>query len=310
MASRPEDFSAKVREAVAKRAAYICSRPGCGAVTIQAHSSDPMGYVATGIAAHICAAKPEGPRYDENQTHEERTSIGNAIWLCAPCSMIIDKDIEKHPKELLISWRVQHELALQNNGSVPSLPAISVATLAGISLPSVGPFVVNINDTKIFREHKITVKNVSQQLLQDITMRLQFPEPILEPVNISRSAGTDVLFSADRTEWMVGGTGGTVVKTGDNPAMCFKFQLSQLFPGREISIQFKAIPPRPPDPLITQMGGYQYHITGSFHYQQKGYYLARELLTLINYEPELRKVSSLPCEEDDGTKRIWITQEG
>lgn len=51
MASRPEDFSAKVREAVAKRAAYICSRPGCGAGTIQAHSSDPMGYVATGIAA-------------------------------------------------------------------------------------------------------------------------------------------------------------------------------------------------------------------------------------------------------------------
>lgn len=225
--------------------------------------------------------------------------------------MLIDKDVEKHTKELLMSWRVQHEIALQSNGTVPSLPAISIATLIGISLPSLGPFVVNLDDNKIFREHKITIKNVSQQLLQDISMRVQFPEPILEPVNIIRSAGTDVLFSADRIEWMVGGTGGTVIKTGNNPATCFKFQIGQLFPGREVSIQLKSIPPRrPPDPLLTQMGGLHYHITGSFHYQQKGYSLSRELLTLINYDPEMRKVSSLPCEEDDGTKRIWITQEG
>ncbi|WP_143596427.1 hypothetical protein [Tistlia consotensis] len=45
-----------------------------------------------GVAAHICAASSGGPRYDPNQTPKERASISNAIWLCATCASLVDKN--------------------------------------------------------------------------------------------------------------------------------------------------------------------------------------------------------------------------
>jgi len=48
--------------------------------------------VINGIAAHICAASVGGPRHDPEQTSNERASISNAIWLCASCASLIDKN--------------------------------------------------------------------------------------------------------------------------------------------------------------------------------------------------------------------------
>jgi len=63
-----------------------------------------------GRACHICAASPDGPRYDSNQTEEQRKSIDNGVWLCANCSDLIDKNggVDFDPADLR-KWKKDHE---------------------------------------------------------------------------------------------------------------------------------------------------------------------------------------------------------
>lgn len=62
-----------------------------------------------GVAAHITAAAPKGPRYDESLTKEEREGIDNGLWLCWNCSQLIDKDPADFPVELLREWKGEAE---------------------------------------------------------------------------------------------------------------------------------------------------------------------------------------------------------
>ena len=62
-----------------------------------------------GIAAHITAASPGGPRYCASMTTNERSSIDNGIWLCSNCSAMIDKDKKKYTVDLLHEWKRQAE---------------------------------------------------------------------------------------------------------------------------------------------------------------------------------------------------------
>jgi len=79
-------------------------------MTIGPHS-DPNKSLSTGIAAHICGAKQgkKSPRYDPNQTPEQRKDISNAIWLCHDCSDMVDKDEKAYPAEKLREWKRLHE---------------------------------------------------------------------------------------------------------------------------------------------------------------------------------------------------------
>ena len=78
-----DEFSKDVILRVAKRAAFRCSHPQCAAATV-GPSDESSGAVANvGVAAHICAASPGGPRYDRSMTTEQRSSIDNAIWVPA-----------------------------------------------------------------------------------------------------------------------------------------------------------------------------------------------------------------------------------
>lgn len=105
-----DNFTPKVTENLAKRAAYMCSNPQCNRMTVGPVSSDPNLFTKTGNAAHICAASPGGPRYDMSQTKEERSSIKNAIWLCATCSTLIDKNNGiDYPPDHLRKWKRDHE---------------------------------------------------------------------------------------------------------------------------------------------------------------------------------------------------------
>lgn len=55
---------------------------GCGKSTVGPSDETPDA-VASIRAAHICAAAPGGPRYDETKTPEQRAGIENGIWTCA-----------------------------------------------------------------------------------------------------------------------------------------------------------------------------------------------------------------------------------
>jgi hypothetical protein len=61
------------------------------------------------VAAHITAASPDGPRFDPSLTPEQRSDIGNAIWLCQTCAKLIDSDIGRYTIQVLRSWKERAE---------------------------------------------------------------------------------------------------------------------------------------------------------------------------------------------------------
>lgn len=104
-----DHFSIAVRRALAARVAFQCSREDCGAVTA-GPNSDPAKVLNIGVAAHITAASPKGPRYSSKLTREERRSITNAIWLCQDCAKLVDDDPMAFPVETLRRWKEAAEL--------------------------------------------------------------------------------------------------------------------------------------------------------------------------------------------------------
>jgi hypothetical protein len=102
------DFTQRTKEILAKRVRYSCSNPICGKSTIGPHSEKEKTLLI-GIAAHITAASPGGPRYDNSLREDERRSLDNAVWLCVNCSTLIDKDQSSYTVEILKRWRIDAE---------------------------------------------------------------------------------------------------------------------------------------------------------------------------------------------------------
>jgi len=104
--SKRDNFLASVRHDLAKRVAHRCSL--CDAQTIGPKGKGTGSY-DTGRAAHIKAAAAGGPRYDENQTPEERRSFENGIWCCATCADKIDSDHSSYSVEFLLAEKAAAE---------------------------------------------------------------------------------------------------------------------------------------------------------------------------------------------------------
>lgn len=106
--NKRDDFSVKTKEFLAKRVNFICSNQDCCRGTL-APKTDDDSFINTGVAAHICAAAPGGPRYDSKMTSEQRKSVDNGIWLCQTCSKLIDSDVKKYSVEVLKNWKSKAE---------------------------------------------------------------------------------------------------------------------------------------------------------------------------------------------------------
>jgi len=111
-----DDFSKTVVNALAKRAAFICSNPDCRAQTLAPSDTEPGKYLYIGKAAHICAAAEGGPRFDSQMSAEERGGIDNGIFLCSSCADLIDKNggADFSP-ELLHEWKRTHAKWVTDN---------------------------------------------------------------------------------------------------------------------------------------------------------------------------------------------------
>ena len=94
-----DNFSPETIRKAAQRVCYQCSICSCLTSAASQESSDDV--LSIGVASHICAASPNGPRYNPSQTAEERTSINNCIWLCQTHSKMIDEDVETYSVESL-----------------------------------------------------------------------------------------------------------------------------------------------------------------------------------------------------------------
>lgn len=105
-----DDFSQTTVNLLAKRVASRCSNPACRCITTGPHTN-PNKALNVGVAAHISAAAPGGPRYDALLTPADRRAVTNGIWLCQKCAKLIDSDQTRYPKELLLVWRDKAEEA-------------------------------------------------------------------------------------------------------------------------------------------------------------------------------------------------------
>jgi len=99
-----DNFAKPTIDALAKRVSFYCSNPECEKLTV-GPNSQPGGVLLIGVAAHITAASANGPRYDKKMSPADRASIGNGIWLCANCSVMIDKDEDGYPTPMLHGWK-------------------------------------------------------------------------------------------------------------------------------------------------------------------------------------------------------------
>lgn len=117
-----DNFSAPTVNSLALRAGHHCSMSTCGVSTAGPSDSSPDKSVNIGVAAHITAASPGGPRYDPAMTPEERKSINNAIWLCQTHSRLIDVNPDGYSVSQLRQMKEAHETAQS-------------ARLEGVSVP-------------------------------------------------------------------------------------------------------------------------------------------------------------------------------
>jgi len=147
MPRRADDFPSRVKAEVAARVGHRCSMPSCRAPTSGPSESQASGEARAGVAAHIAAASPDGPRYDSNQSDAERQSRSNAIWLCDTDARRIDTDAARFSCELLVAWREAAEArasaelgrpqassALQNRTLIPFSRSICAPERVGAEI--------------------------------------------------------------------------------------------------------------------------------------------------------------------------------
>lgn len=115
-----DDFSKSTKDILSKRVGLKCSNPDCRCLTA-GPNSDPEKSTNVGVAAHICAASINGPRFDSSMSQSERQSPTNGIWLCQTCSKLVDSDIHRFTVELLMRWKTEAEIdALNQLNKKPS----------------------------------------------------------------------------------------------------------------------------------------------------------------------------------------------
>ena len=115
-----DDFTQHTKEIIAKRAGYLCSNPECRKPTI----GPALGHdkaINLGVAAHITAASPRGPRYDPFLTPDQRCHPSNGIWACQTCGKLIDSDSEHFTIEMLRKWKRAAEIQALLSLAAPRL---------------------------------------------------------------------------------------------------------------------------------------------------------------------------------------------
>lgn len=102
--TKRDNFTEKTRLWLDKQAGGVCSYPSCRRPTGGA-TSDGKGVINIGVAAHICAAAPGGPRYDPEMTPEERGALDNGIWLCQDHAKALDSNDSYFTTENMRRWK-------------------------------------------------------------------------------------------------------------------------------------------------------------------------------------------------------------
>jgi hypothetical protein len=136
--TRPH-FSPAVNRELRDRAGNRCSNPSCRRAT-SGPAKIGSGATNLGVASHVCAAMPGGPRYNPDQDESIRHSIDNGIWLCEICAAMIDKnDGAGFPVPLLMGWKGRAEesarAALEGSPSGGSISMPEIQAVSYVNIP-------------------------------------------------------------------------------------------------------------------------------------------------------------------------------
>lgn len=120
-----DDFSSTTKAALAKRSAFLCAI--CRAITVGPSAESTRSVSNVGVAAHITAAAPGGPRYDASLTAAARSDITNGIWLCQTHAKLIDDDCVQWTASKLRETKSRHEEYVKRTIGIPGRPRAHVA---------------------------------------------------------------------------------------------------------------------------------------------------------------------------------------
>ena len=298
-----DDFPLKIKKIVAERSAYMCNNPDCRKMTIRPHS-DPNKSLNDGVAAHICAAAKGGPRYDVNQTEQQRKSIENAIWLCHNCSDLVDKDEIKYTMELLLEWKRCHEDFVLKKGMMASFPEINLKTLDGFTISTSSPVKITGDHFRQFRENTLLISNQNDKPIFDLRLRIQFPEAIVNYPVVKNPPRTNISCKPEQMEGVAKATGnGSITVTGISKEFeNYIIEIDELFPKNSIEVKLLSKEKRlknSNEEIMENNSGEKicYHILGSYQYEWQSTFFIRKFLVPLRYNPEKRQVSSLSCKE-------------
>lgn len=90
-----------------------CAYPGCSTPII-----DPGARTILAEVCHVCARSAGGPRYDGNQSDEERHGFDNLILMCGVHHKLIDapENLERFTVEMLLRMKAEHEITARQMG--------------------------------------------------------------------------------------------------------------------------------------------------------------------------------------------------
>ncbi|WP_139150649.1 hypothetical protein [Halofilum ochraceum] len=211
------EFPEKTKRTIAERAGGRCSFPGCDQ-QCWVPNSDTDKSTSVGVAAHIHAASPGGPRYDPDQSPEQRKSADNAIFLCQDHAHLIDADFSVYSAETLREWKARHEKQIAGEVEEAfALPAIEVYRQSGISIDASLPKKVTQEIIAGLVEHRIVVRNSTDYEYRRIGFKLQYPELLGRFLNIQGPAGFDgqAIFEQDNVRINVTGSGSVTLPGND-----------------------------------------------------------------------------------------------
>jgi len=168
-----DDFTQQTVDTLAKRVGVRCSNPGCRQLTTGPRS-DITKIVNIGVGAHITAAAPGGPRFDESLSSEQRKSSDNAIWLCQNCAKLIDNDSTRYTVDILKKWKDYAE-------------KVALTEIEGGKVPPENSIDVEIIYKKIKLESErhdylleVITKNLSDEPISSFHVDLEFPARVVE----------------------------------------------------------------------------------------------------------------------------------
>ncbi len=146
-----------------------CAFPRCPVPLV-----DEASGKVTGKVCHIRAKQPGGPRFDANQTDEERHGFDNLLLLCPIHHDVLDSDVDSYTVERLLQIKSEHEKT-HPNGTEPDDEVASLLISSVSSSHFEGSLLTNNQQSGGQAAHSITNlvlnSDLSLALEQDIQLR-------------------------------------------------------------------------------------------------------------------------------------------